>query len=111
MDKDELTQMGAQSGWQMIAGNPRPGQGPTPNPGNEAIVRADPSRAPVVNLEIKKKPIGKWGEKVLGVPYSQDRGRRRDGRAAPWAGPGHPISGLSTLMQENKYRQVFAISA
>jgi hypothetical protein len=100
MDKDELTKWALKSGWQMIAGNPSLTKPSNPN---EAIVRLI-LKGTVVNLEIKK-PIGKW-EKVLGVPYNKIEADEETGMPR---GLGlDTISGLSTLMQENKYRQVFA---
>jgi hypothetical protein len=100
VDKDELTKWALKNGWQMIAGNPSLTKPSSPN---EAIVRLILKGA-VVNLEIKK-PIGKW-EKVLGVPYNKIEADEETGM--PRGLGFDTISGLSTLMQENKYRMVFA---
>jgi hypothetical protein len=100
MDKDELTTWALKNGWQMIGGIPSLTKPSNPN---EAIVRLI-LKGTVANLEIKK-PIGKW-EKVLGVPYNKIEADEETGMPR---GLGlDTISGLSTLMQENKYRQVFA---
>ena len=100
MDKDALTQWALKHGWQMIDGNPSLTK---PSAPQQAIVRLI-LKGTVVNLEIKK-PIGKW-EKVLGVPYNKiefdEEGDMPRGLGLD------TISGLSTLMQENKYRMVFA---
>jgi hypothetical protein len=100
MDKDALTQWALKNGWQMIDGNPSLTK---PSAPQQAIVRLI-LKGTVVNLEIKK-PIGKW-EKVLGVTYNRIE---FDEEANMPRGLGlDTISGLSTLMQENKYRMVFA---
>jgi hypothetical protein len=100
MDKDALTQWALKSGWQMMDGHPSLTK---PSAPQQAIVRLI-LKGTVVNLEIKK-PIGKW-EKVLSVPYNKIE---FDEEASMPRGLGlDTISGLATLMQENKYRMVFA---
>lgn len=61
-------------------------------------------KATVASLEIKK-PIGKW-EKVSGESYSRIKADPETGMPD---GLGlATINGLGALMQDNKYRQVFA---
>ncbi|MDE2133238.1 MAG: hypothetical protein KGM97_08000 [Alphaproteobacteria bacterium] len=100
MTKDELTAWALANGWQMIGGHPSLTK---PSQPDVAIVRLV-LKATVASLEIKK-PIGKW-EKVAGESYSRITADPETGM------PGGlglaTISGLSALMQDNKYRQVFA---
>ena len=100
MNKEDLQQWALANGWTMMGGHPSLTK---PSKPSEAIVRLI-LKETVVNLEIKK-PIGKW-EKVLGVPYNKIEVDEETGMPR---GLGlDTISGLSTLMQENKYRMVFA---
>lgn len=100
MTKDELMGWALANGWQMIDGCPSLTKPTAPA---TAIVRLV-LKATIASLEIKK-PAGKW-EKVAGESY---------GKIAPEGESGIPgglglttISGLTTLMQDNKDRLVFA---
>jgi hypothetical protein len=100
MTKDEITDWALANGWQMIDGFPSLTKPSAPHP---AVVRLV-LKATVASVEIKK-PAGKW-EKVSGESYS---------RIAPDPETSMPsglglatISGITTLMRENKDRMVFA---
>ena len=100
MTKDELTTWALANGWQTIDGHPSLTRPSTPS---VAIVRLI-LKATVASLEIKK-PAGKW-EKVSNAAYS---------KIVPDSESGIPtglgldtISGITTLMRDNKDRQVFA---
>ena len=100
MDKSELTKWALASGWQMIADCPSLMKPSSPK---DAIVRMV-FKAGVVQLEIKK-PAGKW-EKVSSESYVKITSDPETG----WPrGLGlDTMSGLASLMQENKNRMVFA---
>ena len=100
MTKDELTTWALANGWQTIGGHPSLTRPATPN---VAIVRLV-LKATVAGLEIKK-PAGKW-EKVSNAAYS---------KIVPDPESGVPsnlgldtITGITSLMQDNKDRLVFA---
>ena len=100
MTKDEVTAWALSNGWQTIEGHPSLTK---PSAPSVAIVRLV-LKTTVVNLEIKK-PAGKW-EKVSSEAYS---------KIEPDLGTGIPgglgldtISGITSLMRDNKDRQVFA---
>jgi hypothetical protein len=100
MTKDELTAWALGNGWQMIGGFPSLTKPSSPA---TAIVRLV-LKATVASLEIKK-PAGKW-EKVSSESYP---------RIEPDPDTGLPgglglgtINGLTSLMRDNKDRQVFA---
>ena len=100
MTKDEITQWALANGWQMIDGFPSLTKPAAPHP---AIVRLV-LKATVASVEIKK-PAGKW-EKVSSESYA---------KIEPDPDTGMPgglglatISGLTSLMQDNKDRMVFA---
>jgi hypothetical protein len=100
MTKDELTTWALANGWQTIEGHPSLTKPKAPN---VAIVRLVLGATKAV-LEIKK-PAGKW-EKISSESYS---------RIEPDPESGIPgglglakIAGLSSLMRDNKDRQVFA---
>lgn len=100
MTKEELTTWALANGWQTIDGHPSLTRPSTPS---VAIVRLV-LKATVASLEIKK-PAGKW-EKVSNETYSKIK-------ADPDSGiPGglglDTISGITTLMRDNKDRLVFA---
>jgi hypothetical protein len=99
MDKEELTRWALANGWQMIAGHPSLTKPRT----NEAIVRLV-LKTTVVGLEIKK-PAGKW-EKISSESYSKITTDPETG--LPLGLGFDTISGLSTLMRDNKDRAVFA---
>jgi hypothetical protein len=100
MTKDKLTAWALANGWQMMDDYPSL---PKPRQPEVAIVRLV-LKATVASLEIKK-PVGKW-EKVASESYS---------KIVPDPDTGMPgglglatISGLSTLMRDNKDRLIFA---
>jgi hypothetical protein len=100
MTKEDLTAWALANGWQMIDGFPSLTKPAKPHP---AIVRLV-LKATVASVEIKK-PAGKW-EKVSSESYT---------RIEPDPDTGMPgglglatISGLTSLMQDNKDRQLFA---
>jgi hypothetical protein len=100
MTKDEVTAWALANGWEMAGGflslmKPRQ---PT-----VAIVRLV-LKATVASLEIKS-PVGKW-EKIAGESYSKIVADPDSGMPS---GLGLAnINGLTTLMQDNKDRLVFA---
>jgi hypothetical protein len=100
MTKEDLTAWALAHGWQMIDGFPSLTKPAKPHP---AIVRLV-LKATVASVEIKK-PAGKW-EKVSSESYT---------KIEPDPDTGMPgglglatISGLTSLMQDNKDRQLFA---
>ena len=100
MTKDEMMTWALANGWQMIDGHPSLTK---PSAPNVAIVRLV-LKTTVASLEIKK-PAGKW-EKVSSEAYS---------KIAPDQQTGIPgglglatIAGITSLMRDNKDRQVFA---
>ena len=100
MTKDEITAWALANGWQMIDGAPSLTKPAKPHP---AIVRLV-LKATVAQVEIKK-PAGKW-EKVASESYAKIQADAETGMPAG-LGMG-TIAGLSTLMRDNKDRQVFA---
>jgi len=101
MTKEELSDWVLKNGWQMLAGHPSLVK---PHRPKEAVVRLV-LKATVANLEFKK-PSGKW-EKVSGAAYG-------DIKADPESGTPRglgfvSITGLSTLMQENKDRRMMGL--
>ena len=100
MTRDEITDWALANGWQMIDGFPSLTK---PSPPHPAIVRLV-LKATVASVEIKK-PAGKW-EKVSGESYSRIV---PDPENSMPSGLGlATISGIATLMRENKDRMVFA---
>ena len=100
MNSDEITDWALANGWQMIDGFPSLTKPSAPHP---AIVRLV-LKATVASVEIKK-PNGKW-EKVSGEFYSKIV---PDPETSIPSGLGlATISGITTLMRENKDRAVFA---
>lgn len=100
MTKDELQAWALANGWQMIAGFPSLSKASAPGSGIVRLVL----KATVASLEIKK-PAGKW-EKISGESYSKIVA---DPESGVPSGLGlDTITGLASLMQENKDRQVFA---
>jgi hypothetical protein len=99
MTKDEITAWALANGWQMVDGFPSLTKPAAPHP---AIVRLV-LKATVASVEIKK-PAGKW-EKVSGESYAKIQADPETGM------PGNlglgTISGLTSLMRDNKDRQVF----
>jgi hypothetical protein len=100
MTKAELTTWALANGWQTIAGHPSLTR---PSAPAVAIVRLV-LKATVASVEIKT-PAGKW-EKVSSEAYT---------KIVPDPGTDMPgglglatISGLTSLMRDNKDRQVFA---
>ena len=100
MTQAELTDWALRNGWQMIGGMPSLTKPSSPK---EAIVRMV-LKATVVNLEVKK-PAGKW-EKVAGAAYGAVAADPETG--LPQGLGFETIPSFSTLMRENKDRQVFA---
>ena len=100
MTQQELIDWALRNGWQMMAGMPSLTK---PSRPNEAIVRMV-LKATVVNLEVKK-PAGKW-EKVAGAAYGAVAADPETG--LPQGLGFETIPSFSTLMRENKDRQVFA---
>ncbi len=100
MTQQELTDWALRNGWQMIGGMPSLTKPSSPK---EAIVRMV-LKATVVNLEVKK-PAGKW-EKVAGAAYGAVAADPETG--LPQGLGFETIPSFSTLMRENKDRQVFA---
>jgi hypothetical protein len=99
MTKDEIEKWALSNGWQMIAGYPSLTKRSAPN---SPIVRLV-LKATVASLEFKK-PAGKW-EKVSGESYTKIEPDPETGMPS---GLGFAtISGLTTLMQENKDRLIF----
>ncbi len=100
MTSDELTAWALQNGWQVLAGHPSLTK---PSAPKEAIVRMV-FKTTVVNVEVKK-PAGKW-EKVSGSSYGEVTS---DPETGLLLGLGFErIPSFSTLMRDNKDRQVFA---
>lgn len=100
MTKDELLAWALGNGWQVLAGCPSLTKPSSPK---EAIVRMV-FKATVVNVEVKK-PAGKW-EKISGESYARVQ-------ADPDTGVPHGlgferIPSFTSLMRDNKDRQVFA---
>ncbi len=100
MHKEELAQWALANGWQMVGDYP-------------SLMKPPHFRDPVVRIVLKatmasiefKKPAGKW-EKVASESYS---------KMTPDADSGIPsglgfdtITGLSSLMRDNKDRLAFA---
>ena len=100
MTQQELTDWALRNGWQMIGGMPSLTKPSSPK---DAIVRMV-LKATVVNLEVKK-PAGKW-EKVAGAAYNAVAADPETG--LPQGLGFETIPSFSTLMRENKDRQVFA---
>jgi len=100
MTKEDLTAWALANGWQVIAGAPSLTK---PSAPKEAIVRMV-FRTTVVNLEVKK-PAGKW-EKIGGAAYAAVQPHPEGGLPTGLGFEGVP--GITTLMQDNKDRQVFA---
>ncbi len=100
MTQQELIDWALRNGWQMMAGMPSLTKPSSPK---EAIVRMV-LKATVVNLEVKK-PAGKW-EKVAGAAYGAVAADPETG--LPQGLGFETIPSFSTLMRENKDRQVFA---
>ena len=100
MTQQELTDWALGNGWQMMGGMPSLTKPSSPK---EAIVRLV-LKATVVNLEVRK-PAGKW-EKVAGAAYGAVAADPETG--LPQGLGFESIPSFSTLMRENKDRQVFA---
>ena len=100
MTQAELIDWALRNGWQMMGGMPSLTKPSSPK---EAIVRMA-LKATVVNLEVKK-PAGKW-EKVTGAAYGAVTADPETG--LPQGLGFETIPSFSTLMRENKDRQVFA---
>ena len=100
MTQQELIDWALANGWQMMAGMPSLTKPSSPK---EAIVRMV-LKATVVNLEVRK-PAGKW-EKVAGAAYGAVAADPETG--LPQGLGFETIPSVSTLMRENKDRQVFA---
>ena len=100
MTKDEITAWALANGWQMVDGFPSLTKPAAPHP---AIVRLV-LKATVASVEIKK-PAGKW-EKVSGESYGKIQADPETGMPSN-LGLG-TISGLTSLMRDNKDRQLFA---
>ena len=100
MTQQELTDWALANGWQMMAGVLSLTKPSNPK---EAIVRMV-LKTTVVNIEVKK-PAGKW-EKVSGAAYGAVTVDPESGR--PEGLKFESIPSFSTLMRENKDRQVFA---
>ena len=100
MTQQELIDWAMRNGWQMMAGMPSLTKPSNPK---EAIVRMA-LKATVVNVEVKK-PAGKW-EKVAGAAYGAVAADPETG--LPQGLGFESIPSFSTLMRENKDRQVFA---
>jgi hypothetical protein len=100
MTKDDITAWALANGWQMIDGFLSLTKPSAPHP---AVVRLV-LKATVASIEIKK-PAGKW-EKVSGESYAKIQADPETGM------PGNlglgTISGLTSLMRDNKDRQLFA---
>jgi hypothetical protein len=100
MTKDDITTWALANGWQMIDGFLSLTKPSAPHP---AVVRLV-LKATVASIEIKK-PAGKW-EKVSGESYAKIQADPETGM------PGNlglgTISGLTSLMRDNKDRQLFA---
>jgi hypothetical protein len=103
VNKDELTNWALANGWQMISGCPSLTK---PSAPKEAIVRMA-FKATIVNLEVKL-PAGKW-HKIAGESYSKINADPETG--IPRGLGFDTISGFSQLMEDNKYRLVFAKTA
>ena len=100
MTQAELTDWALRNGWQMMGGMPSLAKPSSPK---QAIVRMV-LKATVVNLEVRK-PAGKW-EKVAGAAYGAVVADPETG--LPRGLGFETIPSVSTLMRENKDRQVFA---
>jgi hypothetical protein len=100
MTKDEITAWALANGWQMVDGFPSLTKPAAPHP---AIVRLV-LKATVASVEIKK-PAGKW-EKVSGESYAKIQADPETGMPGG-LGLG-TISGLTSLMRDNKDRQLFS---
>src|ERR1700730_18355426 len=100
MTKDELTNWALANGWRPIEGHPSLTK---PSAPNVAIVRLV-LKATVASLEIKK-PAGKW-EKVSSADYSKIEPEPNSG--VPGGLGLATIAGLTSLMRDNKDRQIFA---
>jgi hypothetical protein len=100
MDREALAAWALSNGWQMLGGHPSLVKPSNPK---EAIVRMV-MKATVVNLEVKK-PAGKW-EKVAGAAYAAVEADAETG--LPRGLGLDTITGLTSLMQDNKDRMVFA---
>jgi hypothetical protein len=99
MTKDELKAWALKNGWRMIGDYPCLAR---PHQPDNAIVRLV-LKATVASIEFKK-PNGKW-EKVSGESYSKIIADPDTGIPS---GLGiTTIAGLTTLMQDNKDRNVF----
>jgi hypothetical protein len=100
MTKEDITAWALANGWQMIDGFLSLTKPSAPHP---AVVRLV-LKATVASIEIKK-PAGKW-EKVSGESYAKIQADAETGM------PGNlglgTISGLTSLMRDNKDRQLFA---
>ena len=105
MTKDEITAWALTNGWQLIDGAPSLTKPRSPHPANasHAIVRLV-LKATVAALEIKK-PAGKW-EKVAGESYSKITADPETGM--PIGLKLDSLSGLSSLIQDNKDRAMLA---
>jgi len=100
MTKDDLTAWALVNGWQMIDGFPTLTKPSAPHPPIVRLVL----KATVASIEIKK-PAGKW-EKMFGESYAK---MQADPETGMPSGLGLvAISGLTSLMQDNKDRQMFA---
>jgi hypothetical protein len=100
MTKDELSAWALANGWQAIDGHPSLTK---PSAPNMAIVRLV-LKATVASLEIKK-PAGKW-EKVASEAYVKITPDQQTG--IPGGLGLATIAGITSLMRDNKDRQVFA---
>ena len=100
MTQDELTAWALANGWQVMAGCPSLTKPSSPK---EAIVRMV-FKATVVNVEVKK-PAGKW-EKVSGESYARVQADPETG--VPQGLGFERIPSFTSLMRDNKDRQVFA---
>jgi hypothetical protein len=100
MTKDEMTTWALSNGWQTIEGHPSLTK---PSAPSVAIVRLV-LKATVASLEIKK-PAGKW-EKVSSESYSKIKPDLETG--IPGGLGLDTISGITSLMRDNKDRLVFA---
>ncbi len=100
MTKDEITAWALGNGWQMMDGFPSLTKPTAPHP---AIVRLV-LKATVASVEVKK-PAGKW-EKVSGESYSKITADAETGM--PIGLKLDVIAGITSLMRDNKDRQLFA---
>ena len=100
MDQESIKAWALANGWTMVAGAPSLTK---PSAPKEAIVRIV-FKATVVHVEVKK-PAGKW-EKISGESYGKIE--LDDETGVPHGLGFERIPSFSSLMRDNKDRQVFA---